>query len=295
MPTTPNSSQSSIRTPENWFSTLWHRIFYRRPRPSPIHPIHGDLSNLAIQQVTEFENILKTQKLEGPQEDKQTSDRASSSSRQSLASAITILPAYTNRFFNPASSELNTVHINRLQQLKDDPNLRGIILFADDTISSFKILFQKINQKINKNDLNITTKIRFMHKITPKEWPEIQMTLDIFGKWAFICVANGDLAYDILALLMYHQLPIKALISDQDMPGKQGIELISGARELEAAHHLTPMPIVLNTSCTQAQLGPENLLKVNHLNATLTPSKNALEEFQCLALFGLSQQEQYSI
>lgn len=153
---------------------------------------------------------------------------------------------------------------------------KKIILFVDDRILPLKMISKKFYKLL---DVDKITEF----PTQKKEWEDLNtnlLTQEIEG-WLVIMAANGTLAFEIIKLLK----TIHTMITDHNMPGGDGFQLIKKVRAWEARHPIK-MNIALNTSVESfdpeimRELDATYIIKGNHevLNTFLSAALNLDQE-----------------
>jgi len=159
-------------------------------------------------------------------------------------------PGTTFCLFVPAaqSDEKLDTGLDR-RKLAEAREFKHLILLVDDQLMILKGLirslfaYQRISYKIADTALGVLTQVA---------WQEEGWVIDAMGEWGVICAANGLVAEKIIS-----NLPINALITDEQMPGLSGSDLIKIVRQLELKEECTPMPIAFNSGDLVTELSAE--------------------------------------
>ena len=139
--------------------------------------------------------------------------------------------------FFPEPTLLSTAQIQSLFELQANQSLSGCLLLVDDTPTMFKILFKYISSclQIDRSEINM--------EIDARHWQEQKISSCCVKNWGIIIAANGNIAQEIL-----QKITITAMITDNDMPGLRGVDLIKNIREQEQKQaSALPLKIALHT------------------------------------------------
>jgi len=159
------------------------------------------------------------------------------------------------QFFKSEASSLGTEQISSLstEQIKsledlvrvDAPSM--IILLVDDVYTAMKMLSRQAAVAIGGGNNTPTTSGLPATAVT--EWNNKGFVIERKGRCSIICAGNGRIAFDIVK-----KVPITAMITDMEMPEKNGMELIASVRELELQETRPRMRIALSTAVPKSNL-----------------------------------------
>lgn len=147
----------------------------------------------------------------------------------------------TNQLKSASPADLTQDQIKSLDDLSKNTDLARIILLVDDSLLNLKLLFTKVSLTIEPLIRQI--KSEALSKLKPDRWQDQGFVIERLGNLDIICAANG-----LIAGKMVERTAIKATITDQEMPGMLGTDLIKFIRNLELEGSRTRMQIALHTA-----------------------------------------------
>lgn len=190
----------------------------------------------------------------------------------------------TNKTQNLLLESISTSHkkpltkkqIAALQNIKNSNDVCGIILLAEDSLSNLKIVLNKLKAEIKsfesqQGNVNIIT-TNCMHGMDPDEWEHHRLAIEHVGPWAIVCASNGETAFEVTRICS-----VLGMITDHEMPGMLGSDLIQAIRTVESNKGNISMKIVLNTALTKGMMTERGIniddLDVVHLCKGLTSTE----------------------
>ena len=125
--------------------------------------------------------------------------------------------------------------------------MTGIFLLVDDSLISMKMLFKQVTKILCPESLERSDKLKSI--ASDELWQQQGFLIELRGEQGIVCAANGRVAYEIAKIL-----PIRATITDYEMPIMTGMDLIMAIRKLERNESRTRMRIALNTALLVSNL-----------------------------------------
>lgn len=163
--------------------------------------------------------------------------------------------APSSRFFEQEASPLGAKRKKSLADLATMETLDGIILLVDDSLLCMKMLFAKVTKLLCPESLTFSEELKL---IDSNDWQQQGFLIERRGHWGIICAANGRVAYDIVK-----QIPVRATITDHEMPMMNGSDLIVKIKKLEKKESRSRMSIALNTAVLVTDLRVDVLSEID--------------------------------
>ncbi|MDF1683105.1 MAG: hybrid sensor histidine kinase/response regulator [Legionellaceae bacterium] len=159
------------------------------------------------------------------------------------------------------------------QKLAEARQFKRLILLVDDQLIILKGLERSL---FAYQRLAYKTADTALGSLTQATWQEEGWVTDAMGEYGVICAANGLVAEEILK-----NLPIDALITDEQMPGLSGSDLIQAVRQFELKNQKALMPIALNSGDSVEELSSEKQAFL--INADVTCLLKGNDQAKCHA------------
>ncbi len=165
------------------------------------------------------------------------------------------IPFFKQEASSPSTEQITSISTDQIKSLEDlvredAPSM--IILLVEDSYVQMKMLLKQTTGVILQSSATPTSSEQFAN--AGATWMKNGFAIENKGRCSIICAGNGRIALDIVK-----KVPITAMITDNEMPEMNGLELIASIRNLEIKENRPRMRIALNTAVPALNLDSKSL------------------------------------